>query len=489
MPKIGEHAVVLGASMAGLLAARVLSDFYETVTVVERDVLTDDAANRRGVPQGRHVHALLGRGSQVLAELFPGFLDDLVAAGVPVVDYTDLSNIFTSVAGHQFVRSGGFNDVPPAYVPSRPLLECLVRRRVREKANITLREGYDVVALTTTTAKDRVTGARIRSRDRASDLTADLIVDATGRSGRTPAFLDAMGYERPTEEHVGVHVVYSSQLLRIPPGMLKELLVLVTPAPGRPIAVALAGYENDTWMFTVGGMVGREPPSEPAEMLAFIRDLIPAHVAAAIGAAEPLTEVCRFRYPESRWRRYDKMRRFPAGLLVVGDAICSFNPIYGQGMTVAALQAQALHKSLERGENGLAQRYFRAAAKPIGVAWRFAVNGDLNLPEVEGPRPLSLRITNRYVDRIQTAAESDLVVAEQFAKVVALVDPPTRLLQPQIMIRVAAANLRRRESAHSRSCWLNSQQPDTPTISASAAGVKKTRPHRHVPDTTIRSQS
>jgi 2-polyprenyl-6-methoxyphenol hydroxylase-like FAD-dependent oxidoreductase len=276
-------------------------------------------------------------------------------------------------------------------------------------------------------------------------LTADLVVDATGRSARTPAFLDALGFGRPAEDHVSVRVVYSSQLLRLPPGTLKEMVVLVTPAPGRPIAMALAGYENDTWMFTVGGMVGLEPPSERAEMLAFIEGLVPAHVTAAIGAAEPLTEVCRFRYPESRWRRYDKMRRFPAGLLVVGDAICSFNPIYGQGMTVAALQAQALRQSLQRGANGLARRYFRAAAKPIGVAWRFAVGGDLNLPEVEGPRPLSLRLANKYVDRLQTAAESDLAVAEQFTKVVALVDPPTRLLQPQMMIRVAAANLRRRD--------------------------------------------
>jgi 2-polyprenyl-6-methoxyphenol hydroxylase-like FAD-dependent oxidoreductase len=447
MPKIGEHAVVLGASMGGLLAARVLADFYETVTVVERDVLADDAVNRRGVPQGRHVHALLGRGSQVLAELFPGFLDDLVAAGVPVLDYTDLSKVFSSVAGHQLVRSGGFRDIPPAFIPSRPLLECLVRRRVRERANITLLEGYDVVDLTSTTARDRVTGARVRSRDSASErvLTADLVVDATGRSARTPAFLDALGYGRPAEDHVSVRVVYSSQLLRIPRGMLKELVVLVTPLPGRPIAVALAGYENDNWMFTIGGMAGFEPPSEPAEMLSFAEGLVPAHVVAAIGAAEPLTEVCRFRYPESRWRRYDKMRRFPAGLLVVGDAICSFNPIYGQGMTVAALQAQALRQCLQRGANGLAERYFRAAAKPIAVAWRFAVGGDLNLPEVEGPRPLSLRLGNKYVDRLQTAAELDLVVAEQFTKVVALVDPPTRLLQPQMMIRVAAANLRHRE--------------------------------------------
>ncbi|MGB6514568.1 MAG: 2-polyprenyl-6-methoxyphenol hydroxylase-like oxidoreductase, partial [Mycobacterium sp.] len=211
MPKIGEHAVVLGASMAGLLAARVLADFYETVTVVERDRLPDDAVNRRGVPQGRHAHALLGRGSQILAELFPGFLDDLVAAGAPVLDYTDLSKALFSVAGHQIVRSGGFRDIPPAFIPSRPLLECLVRRRVREIANITLHENHDVVDLTTTTARDRVTGARVRSRDCASErvLTADLVVDATGRSARTAAFLDALGYGRPAEDHVSVRVVYS----------------------------------------------------------------------------------------------------------------------------------------------------------------------------------------------------------------------------------------------------------------------------------------
>jgi 2-polyprenyl-6-methoxyphenol hydroxylase-like FAD-dependent oxidoreductase len=447
MAKLGEHAVVLGASMGGLLAARVLADFYGSVTVVERDVLPDDPANRRGVPQGRHVHALLGRGSQILAELFPGFLDELIAAGAPVLDYTDLSQGFFSVAGHQVVRSGGFRDIPPLFLPSRPLLEGLVRRRLRETANVTLLEGYDIVDLTSTAARDRVTGARIRSRDGDGErvLRADLVADATGRGARTPAFLDTFGYGRPTEDQVGVRVVYSSQLLRIPPDTLKELIVLVGAVPGRPTGMALFGYENNSWMFTVFGMAGREPPTEPAEMLAFAEGLAPAHVLAAIGAAEPLTEVCRFRYPESRWRRYDKMQRFPAGLLVLGDAICSFNPVYGQGMTVAALQAQALRQCLYRGANDLARRYFRAAAKPIGVAWRFAVGGDLNLPEVEGPRPLSLRLTNRYVDRLQTAAESDIAVAEQFTKVVAFIDPPTRLLHPKMMIRAATAHPRRRQ--------------------------------------------
>ena len=450
MAKLGEHAVVLGASMGGLLAARVLADFYDDVTVVERDVLPDDPVNRRGVPQGRHVHALLGRGSQILEGLFPGFLDELVAAGAPVFDYTDLSKGLFSFAGHQLMRSGGFRDIPPVFIPSRPLLEGLVRRRLRQTANVTLLEGYDFVDLRSTTARDRVTGARIRSRDGDAErvLTADLVTDATGRGARTPAFLDTLGYGRPTEDQVGVHVTYSSQLLRIPPDTLKELIVLVGAVPGRPTGMALFGYENDGWMFTLVGLAGREPPTEPAEMLAFAEGLAPAHVLAAIRAAEPLTEVCRFRYPDSRWRRYDKMRRFPAGLLVVGDAICSFNPIYGQGMTVAALEALALQRCLRRGEDGLARRYFRAAAKPIGVAWRFAVGGDLSLPEVEGPRPLSLRLTNRYVDRLQAASESDIVVAEQLTKVLAFVDQPTRLLHPTMMLRVATANRHPREDDH-----------------------------------------
>jgi 2-polyprenyl-6-methoxyphenol hydroxylase-like FAD-dependent oxidoreductase len=444
MSETGENAVVLGASMAGLLAARVLADFYRTVTVVERDVLPENGINRRGVPQGRHVHALLGRGSQVLEGFFPGFLDEVVAAGAPVVDFSDLSRVFCNSGGHQLVRSGGFRDVPPSFAPSRALLECLVRRRVRAIGNITVLDGHDVVELTSTAMRDRVTGARVRARDDDGDqvLAADLVVDATGRGARTPAFLDSLGYGRPTEDRVEVRVAYSSQLLRIPPGMLNEVVVLVTPVAGQPTAMALICNENDIWVLTVAGMVGREPPVERPELLAFAEAYTPAHVMAAIRAAEPLAEVVRHRYPASQWRRYDKMRRFPAGLLVIGDAICSFNPIYGQGMTVAALQALALDRCLRRGGNGLARRYFRAAAKPIGVAWQLAVGADLSLPEVDGPRPLSMRITNRYVDRVLTACESDALVAEQFTKTIHLIDPPTRLLHPSTMLRVAKANRR-----------------------------------------------
>jgi len=439
MARLGEHAVVLGASMGGLLAARVLADSYDRVTVVERDVLPYDAVHRRGVPQGRHVHALLGRGSAVLAELFPGFCDELLRAGAPAFDYQDLSEGYFCVAGHQVMRTGALPGVPPLFIPSRPLLESLVRQRLRAIENVVFLEGYDVADLMSTAVSNRVTGALICAHNGQGEqvLAADLVTDATGRGSRTPAFLEALGYGRPAEESVQMRLVYSSQLLRLPPGTLEEKLVVVGAAPGRPTGMALLGYENDMWMFTVFGMAGIEPPREPADMLAFVDGLAPAHVLAAIRTGQPLAEVCRIHYPESRWRRYDKMHRFPDGLVVLGDAICSFNPVYAQGMTVAALQAQALGECLRQGAEDLARRYFRAAAKPIGVAWQFSVGGDLSLPEVEGHRPLAVRLSNRYVDRLQTLAETDIAVAERLIRVIGLLDPPAMLLHPRMLLRVA----------------------------------------------------
>ncbi|WNG94099.1 NAD(P)/FAD-dependent oxidoreductase [Mycobacterium sp. ITM-2016-00318] len=433
----GAHAIVLGASMAGLLAARVLADSYRAVTLVERDELPEAVGNRRGVPQGRHAHGLLGRGSLILADLFPGFEAELVTAGVPAFDYRDLSRASFLLAGHRAPTRGAFSTVPPLYFPSRPLLESLVRRRVREIPNVEFLTAHDVVDLTSTS--DRVTGARVMPHNGAGErvLDADLVVDATGRGARTPALLEDLGYGRPTEDTVTVHVVYSSQLLQMPPGALREMVVATTPEPGRPTGMALFGYENDTWMFTAFGMAGREPPTDPVDRLAFVEAITPPHIMRALRDAVPLSDICRYRYPENRWRRYDKMRRFPEGLLVIGDAVANFNPIYGQGMTVAALQALALRDSLSRGPQQLARRYFRAAAKPIAVAWRFATGADLSQPEVQGHRSLPTRIANGYVQRLLTVCESDIACAEQLIRVTGLIDPPTRLLRPRIMYRVA----------------------------------------------------
>jgi 2-polyprenyl-6-methoxyphenol hydroxylase-like FAD-dependent oxidoreductase len=451
MASLGQHAVVLGASMGGMLAARVLADFYQTVTVVERDVLPDDPTNRRGVPQGRHVHALLRRGGQIIDELFPGILNELVAAGAPVLDDGDLSKIWMSVGGHQLIRVGTARDqqAMTMYVPSRPFLECHVRRRLRAVPNVTILSGLDAAEMTSSADRNRVTGVRVVNRDSGAEqeLTADLVIDAMGRGAHTPNLLESLGYGRPIEDRIVMRTCYVSQPLRIPPGAVEQL-VAVGAAPGRPTGMFLLGYENDTSIFTVFGMVGHEPPGDLSGMLAFAQEYTPDHVLAAVRAAEPLGEVIRHRMPSSQWRRYDKMRRFPEGLLVCGDAICSFDPIYGQGMTVSALDAVALRDCLVRSGHDVARRYFRAAAKSIAVAWRMGAGSDLAFPEVQGRRSLSMRMTNRLADWVLTACESDAVVVEKFFRVNNLIDPPVRLMHPSFISRVAAVNLRRRHGDH-----------------------------------------
>ena len=441
--------------MSGLLAARVLAEFFETVTVVERDELPDDSAVRRGVPQGRHVHVLLARGSQILDELFPGFLDELVADGAPVWGDGELSELLLSFGGHQIVRSGKVTKDPKAlaiHMPSRPFLECRVRRRLRAMSNVTILGRHEVTELTTTPDRRRVTGVRAVSRDDGAEreLTADVVVDAMGRGAHTPALLDSLGYGRPVEDHIVMHTNYVSQLLRIPAGTLKEMLVDIGPAPDRPAGMFLSGYENNTWMFTVFGMVGHQPPRDLAGMLAFAQEYCPAHLIAAMRAAEPIGDVAHHHMPSSQWRRYDKMPRLPDGLLVCGDAICSFNPIYGQGMTVAALEAVALRACLRSGDADLPRRYFRAAAKSIGVAWQMVASLDLSYPGVTGRRSSWMRVASRLVDWALAASESDPVVAVSFFRVNSLIDAPIRLLNPAFVCRAAVVNLRRRRGGEER---------------------------------------
>ncbi len=446
MATVGDHAVVLGASMSGLLAARVLSDFYRTVTVVERDVLPAEPVNRRGIPQGRHVHALLGRGGQIIDEFFPGFLRELVDEGAITLDDGDFSKIYISFGGHVLVRSGFAQRTDaPMHLSSRPFLEYHVRRRLLAIPNVTILDGHDVVDLTPTSDRTRVAGVQVASRADESErqLTGDLVVDVMGRGSRTPAFLEGIGYERPAEDHVVMRITYASQLMRIPPADV-ERVVVIGAAPGRPRGMFLSSYENDQWMFTVWGMLGNEPPAELAGMLDFASDYAPPHVLAAVRAGEPLGEVVRHRMPSSQWRRYDKLRRFPDGLLVCGDAICSFNPVYGQGMTVGALDALALRDCLRSGGQDLARRYFRKAAKSIAVAWQMAAGNDLAFPEVEGRRSMSTRVANRCTDWVLGICSYDVVVAEKFFRVNNFLDSPVRLLHPAFIFRLATASRRRR---------------------------------------------
>jgi 2-polyprenyl-6-methoxyphenol hydroxylase-like FAD-dependent oxidoreductase len=326
------------------------------------------------------------------------------------------------------------------YHGSRPLLEYGVRRSMRAFPNVAFLDEHDFVGLVTDPDRCRITGVRVAKHSgNETVLQADLVVDATGRGSRTPVFLRDLGYDQPPLNEVEVRIAYATLPVRIPHGVLHELFVSVFPVPDRPTIFAMLACEDDTYMVTGGTVGGQDPPADRDELLDFISKFAPRHVVAAVRAGEPLDEVSHYRLPSNRWRRYDKLARTPAGLLVFGDAICSFNPIYGQGMTIAAIEAEILRDCLSRGACDLAPRFYRQSAKAIRTAWRTAVSSDLALPQVPGRRPLSTRLTNAYMNRVLTATETDPVVAVQFLRVVWMIDRLTALLRPPIVLRIAEA--------------------------------------------------
>lgn len=438
MGTAGQHAVVIGASMGGLLAARALAGPYSRVTVLDRDELPPSSDSRKGVPQGRHVHVLLARGGQLLDAMFPGFLDELAAHGSTVI--RDFGSLHFSTGGHTFVTPTKPAD-PPIYLSARPFLESRVRARVRALPGVGVLDAAEVTGLIGSPGGDRVTGVRIRRAGVEVELAADLVVDATGRTGRAPVWLQELGYAPAAEERLDIDLKYVTRHLETADGTLGGLLLgLVAPYAGNPRGLAFATVEDGHIVLTLAGYGGDHPPTDDAGFDAYVESIAPPALAAAIRAGRARGPAVAHRYPANLRRRYEKLDRFPAGFLVFGDAVCSFNPLYGQGMTVSALQAEALRGCLVRGKGSaddLARRFFKAAAKPVGVAWDTALGEDLALPQVTGERSAQVRVTNAFVDRVKSTATTDEVVAEAFLRVVNVLDPPTALFAPGILRRLA----------------------------------------------------
>jgi 2-polyprenyl-6-methoxyphenol hydroxylase-like FAD-dependent oxidoreductase len=437
---VGEHAVVLGASMAGLLAARVLSESFRRVTVVERDTLPDEASSRRGVPQSLQVHALLARGRQLLDSLFPDLDARLVADGALLVDGTGSFRFVLN--GHRLPRiPKGTDDI----AASRILLEHHVRESVRALPSVTFREGCD--ALRPIVDGERVTGVEIRDRASAAVevLAATALVDATGRGSRTPTWLAEMGRTAPTEDRIVVNLGYTTGRFRLRPGALApDAGLLITPTPDNPRSGSVIPVENGEVTAVVAGTMGDHPPTGHAAFLEFAATLPAPDLREALEGAELLGPLRPARFPANTRRRYEQLTDLPHGLFVLGDALCSFNPIYGQGMTVAAIEADVLRRLLARGRVPTPRHYFRAAARALAPAWDLAVGSDLQDPRVDGPRPRGTRIVNAYVARIQAAAVNDPDLTRTFLAVSQLLQAPTALLRPDRVARVLWSTDRRR---------------------------------------------
>jgi hypothetical protein len=284
-------------------------------------------------------------------------------------------------------------------------------------------------------------------------IAADLVVDATGRGSRTPVWLEALGYPRPPTERVQIGLGYATRTFRLPPDSLQGgLAVVQTATPTHPRAGGLQALEGDRWLLTLAGILGDYPPTDPDGFLAFARSLQFPDIYEAVRDGEPLDDPVGFRFPASVRHRYERLDRLPAGFLVVGDAVCSFNPIYGQGMSVAALEALTLRRHLQRGVEPQPRRFLRDLARVVDVPWDMAAGGDLVFPDVQGRRTLKLRLVSAYLTRLHAAAAHDAHLAVAFTRVAGLVAPPQSLLRPGIVLRVLRNDLVRRPAppvAHS----------------------------------------
>jgi 2-polyprenyl-6-methoxyphenol hydroxylase-like FAD-dependent oxidoreductase len=446
---VGERAVVLGGSMAGLLAARVLSDHYASVVIVDRDPLLGVASPRRGVPQGAHAHALLARGQRELDRLFPGFTEEMAANEMPMVD---MGAMHWSMNGMRLK-----NAVTGLIAVSltRPALESLVRDRVAKIGNVEFRCGVDIVGLVSTADRARVTAVRIAPHGPGSagegaggsapgapagaerELAADLIVDATGKGSRSPVWLKELGYEQPAVDRVKIDLAYTSCEFLLPKRPLVDDLSIISLAtPAHPRGAFFGRTKGDRHILSLTSMLGDHPKVEIGAVREFARSLPVPTIAQAIGETEPVSGPVQFRYPESVRRRYERLGRFPEGYLVVGDAACSFNPVYGQGMTVSALEAATLDAHLAAGRAPRALEFFRDIARVIDAPWGIAAGGDLAWPGVVGKRDAMTKVMNAYMAKVMYGMLHDSAITNAFMRVAGLIDPPQSLLRPRMMARV-----------------------------------------------------
>jgi 2-polyprenyl-6-methoxyphenol hydroxylase-like FAD-dependent oxidoreductase len=435
--RAGERAVVVGASMAGLCAARVLAERFDEVLVVDRDALPEGPDARGQVPQGRHPHLLLIAGARLLEAWFPGIVDELEAGGAVDVD---LSHDFYWYQGGGVSRRpvSGLNG--PAM--SRPFLEWTVRRRVETIVNVTVRGETAVSGFTTDDARRRITGVTVGD----AALPCDLVVDATGRQARSLAWLEALEYEGPTTSLVTVDTRYVSRVHRRTDRPVRDwkAVGLIGDPVSKRLAMALP-IEGERWLVFFGGLNGESAPTDDEGLLTYARSFESPVIADILEASEPLTAPATHRFPANQRRHVERLRRFPLGWVLLGDAVCSFDPIYGQGMTSAAQQAEVLGQALDRSraiDRHFARRYFRAAGRVVAVPWSIAVGGDFVYEGTTGKKPAGTDVLNRYMARVAVAAQHDDAVAIRFNEVVALVRRPEALLTPAFVLRVLRTSRR-----------------------------------------------
>ncbi|MDE2244002.1 MAG: FAD-dependent monooxygenase [Bradyrhizobium sp.] len=435
---LGNHAIVLGAGMAGLAAAQVLSKYFSKVTILERDVLSGDPLPRSGTPQASHAHALLAGGLRALQSLFPDFERDLLSAGA-----------VQTCAGKEIrLERPGFDPFPSRdlgfeiFFMSRPLLESVTRRRVQENPNIEIRTRHRATEIVASADGLRVEAVRCETDEGGTiKIDAEFVVEATGRGSLTLQLLDRLGLEKPRETEIGIDQAYSTTIVERPrdPETSWTGVMVLPSAPASSRGGFLFPIEKQQWIVSIGGNHGDAPPGDMEGFLDFVKSFRTSTIYDALKSARPTAGIVRFRLPASTRRHYENLESFPAGLLTTGDALCRFNPVFGQGMSVAAREAVVLDGLLQDGVpmDQLAQQFFAAVQPTIETPWGVA-QSDFVYPDTRGVRPTDFEQRMQYNIALTKLAAEDFEVHKLLAEVQHLLKPQSALREPALAKRVMA---------------------------------------------------
>jgi len=434
----GRHAVVVGGSIGGMLAARVLSDHFDAVTVIERDRLPDAAENRPGVPHARHLHFFFKRGLMVVEELFPGVTADLLAAGSHLLDQgSDFRILYRSGWSPRGELGLEFCTF------TRPLLEATIRRHLKTDPKITLFEGFEVSGLVLSEDGSRVQGVKIVARDQGLaaspevlTLPAELVVDTSGRGSKAPEWLEAAGCARPKETEVDAFWGYATRIYEPVPHLQKDwkTLFLMNRPPYQPRAGIIQPIEGDRWMVTIAGVMHDYPPTDEHGFLQFARSLSSPELFRAIEHARPLSRIYGYRRTSNLLRHYDAAE-VPQGFAALGDSVCAFNPVYGVGMTLAGLEALELRRLLQESGGRLDSRRFqKQVAKLVTGPWALTTGEDLRWPATQGGKITpKVRFMHWYIEQVIRLIPESQEVFRRFQEVNHMMKPPTALFRPAVL--------------------------------------------------------
>jgi 2-polyprenyl-6-methoxyphenol hydroxylase-like FAD-dependent oxidoreductase len=435
MKLVGRRAIVVGAGIGGLAAAKGLADCFETVLVLDRDILPDQPKPRKGTPQDKHVHGLLPGGQRALCRLFPGLEKDFADSGAPPlrIGLDDVAESFSGVMPRVDLGWRG-------YSMTRPLVEFLVRRNAELDPRITIQMQTRVTALLTDDEKLAVTGVKIETDLNGIDeLEADLVVDASGQGELSQRVLAKLGFQAPGETRIGVDLGYGTALFEIPQDQTYDWKSIMTfpNAPQSARGGLIGVVEGDRWLLTVGGRAGDFPPDDWDEFMTYVEGLRTPTIYNVIKNAKPIGNVARYRFKASIWRHFERMERFPVGLLPFSDSICRFNPIYGQGMSVAALEALTLQELLKGGSDlfSIAKAFFDAAAKVIDGPWQMAAVPDFIFPTTQGIRPPDFMEQLQRLMALNFLSAEDPTVRKLIFEVQSLLKPPEVLQDREMLAR------------------------------------------------------